>query len=309
MANNSHTLPLVVACIPYFRCREHICRAVNSLLAQTYKNLLVVVINDGDPKPPWDRLAQIRDPRLVRFDLRANHGPYFATAVVLNATAAPYFLIQDADDWSDPRRVELLLHKLETERSDFAFSGIARFKVGEARKWAPEWCGNLDLRVDRTFRYRAPHVGLFRSSQLRNIGGYYGGFRISWDKLIINIFLMTGKVSHVSAPLYCRLVRQESLTHSIATGAMSKYHSDVNKVLRGLYDRCYGHYLDYLAGRLSSSGLAVSIRNICGNHITAQGKRELLAETKRLRQVLASRKSDSTRQFGHGKSGGVKYGI
>src|ERR1700692_1505713 len=94
----------IVACIPYYDCRRYVRRAVLSLLSQTHSNITVVVVNDGDPKSPWSELADIRDPRLVRFDMTANHGPYFASAVVLNATTAPYFLVQDADDWSTPDR-------------------------------------------------------------------------------------------------------------------------------------------------------------------------------------------------------------
>src|SRR5690349_9267744 len=117
--------PAVMACIPFFRCREHIRRAVESLLTQTHRNLVVVVINDGDSEVPWDQLAHIRDPRLVCYDLSKNRGPYFATAVALNATSAPYLLIQDADDWSSPTRIGRLLTALEHDRSDFAFSAHA----------------------------------------------------------------------------------------------------------------------------------------------------------------------------------------
>src|SRR5262245_35812210 len=87
----------VTVSIPYFRCKPYICRAVESILEQTYHHLTVVVVNDGDPEPPWDQLAHIDDPRLVRFNLAANYGRYFVDAVVLNATPDLYFVVQDAD--------------------------------------------------------------------------------------------------------------------------------------------------------------------------------------------------------------------
>ncbi|MBZ5626936.1 MAG: glycosyltransferase [Acidobacteriia bacterium] len=43
----------VVACIPHFKCKAHIRRAVESLLRQTHRNLTIVVANDGDADPPW----------------------------------------------------------------------------------------------------------------------------------------------------------------------------------------------------------------------------------------------------------------
>src|SRR5258708_34328454 len=113
--------PRITACVPYFRCNSHIRRAVESLLVQTQQNLRVVIINDGDPNPPWDCLADIDDSRLVRTTLTSNRGPYFATSVVLNATPDQYLLIQDADDWSAPGRVSRLLSQMMCDRSDFAF--------------------------------------------------------------------------------------------------------------------------------------------------------------------------------------------
>src|SRR5437588_10894426 len=64
----------VTACIPYFQTRRYIRRAVESLLKQTYHNLTVVVVNDGDPEPPWRELADINDRRLVRVSLPYNFG-------------------------------------------------------------------------------------------------------------------------------------------------------------------------------------------------------------------------------------------
>src|SRR5579859_5430453 len=98
------TQPWVTACIPTYRCTRYLRDAVLSLLNQTYPFLRVVVINDGDPNPPWAALADITDPRLLRFDLKENRGPYFALAVALEATPDPFFLIQDADDVSAPNR-------------------------------------------------------------------------------------------------------------------------------------------------------------------------------------------------------------
>ena len=103
----------VVASVPYFNARGYIRRAVESLLAQTHRRLTVVVVCDGDPYPPWPELAHIQDPRLVRFSLARNYGPYFAHQVVLGASTDRYFLVQDSDDWSTPARVSALLHALD----------------------------------------------------------------------------------------------------------------------------------------------------------------------------------------------------
>jgi hypothetical protein len=269
---------------------------VESLLVQSHKDLTVVVVNDGDPDPPWNELAHIRDPRLVRFSLQANRGPYFASAVVLEATTAPYFLIQDADDWSAPNRVACLLDRLERDRSDLAVSAQPQYveRAGghfllsirweRASSVAPKTEPTFDPRLTPSFRYRAPHAGLFRAKSLRQVGGYCAGFRVGYDTLLTNLVLMTGRISHVPLPLYFRLVRPESLTHSSQTGVGSAFASSTHQRIVRLYRACFFHYSQFLAGRMDSMRLKEAICDVCSRGVSPAAKKQLLLETDRLRQ-------------------------
>jgi hypothetical protein len=261
------------------------------------------VVNDGDPEPPWDLLADIQDPRLVRFSLLANHGPYFATAVALNATSAPYFMVQDADDWSAPTRAARLLDRLERDGSDLAVSAQPQYtENGRARqvldvRWAtvstnpiPKHRFAIDYKLTSSFAYRAPHIGVFRTDSLRRVGGYYGGFRVGYDTLLTNFILMTGRISHVPQHLYYRLVRPESLTHSSSTGLISATARRVYNALASIYRRCFASYLEYLAGRSGSRQLTQTIRSYAMQNVTANDSRRLALETQRLKCLLRTRR-------------------
>jgi glycosyltransferase involved in cell wall biosynthesis len=146
---------------------------VESLLAQTHADLRVVVVNDGDPEPPWNSLKDIHDSRLVCLSFEFTYGPYFATEVVLNAMTDRYLLIQDADDWSAPERISMLLAKLESEHADFAFSAESHSSEAEGSDRTLrhlEWCTAPNTTVLNCLRYRFPHHGLWRAATLRNIG-------------------------------------------------------------------------------------------------------------------------------------------
>ena len=289
----------ITACIPYHECRRFVRRAVLSLLNQSHRNLIVIVVNDGDPRAPWDLLADIRDPRLVRFDMRRNRGPYFATATVLNATRAPYLLIQDADDWSDPRRVETLLDRLQRDGSDLAISAQPQYMEDArgSRVLDVRWEHVSDSAVPgkrfvvaralaARYVYRAPHHGLFVTSSLRHVGGYYAGFRVGYDTLLTNLMLMTGRISHVSQPLYFRQVRPESLTHSADTGTNSAHGTAAHEAIVHMYRRCYLAYSRFVAGRIDSQQLGENLREIIGSNVTASERDELRAESVRLRHFL-----------------------
>src|SRR5262249_13218614 len=153
----------------------------------------------------WNVLGHLRDPRLVRFSLASNRGPYFAHAVALLATPDPFYLMQDADDWSHPERLSILLDDIETEQAHASFSDVTMHHLRSTGRTVPSrlrWYSVVDFDLGPRYLHRAPHHALFRAEALRRIGGYYGGYRIGFDTLIMNLLLMTGKLSYVSLPLY-----------------------------------------------------------------------------------------------------------
>jgi glycosyltransferase involved in cell wall biosynthesis len=295
----------VVACVPHFSCKTYIRQAVDSLLQQTHRDLTVVVANDGDSDPPWGELESIHDARLVRFELKRNHGPFFATSVVLRSIDAPYLLIQDADDWSDHQRISLLLAALERDQSDFAVSTQSLYVQTEGAlhlsgvRWtassmdpspAERFVVNPCLTPE--YRYRAPHHGLFRSQALRDVGAYYAGFRLSYDRLLTNLMLMAGKVSHVPAPLYFRLIRAESITHSPTTSWNSEMGKHEFEIAQRFYGLCFEQYREHVAGRLSSDSLLSFMRETSKQHVVATDTAELDSEVERLRVLLVERRSN-----------------
>ena len=197
----------ITACIPTYRCTKYLRGAVISLLNQTYRYLRIVVINDGDPESPWPSLQDILDPRLIRFDLYENRGPYFSLAVASAASPDPYFLVQDADDLSAPTRVETLLHLLKRDSSNYAFSALAQFHDGPDGKIIidqPLAAFPPDCNPSKHFTNRIFHHGLFQSTAIRQLGGYFGGIRFGYDTLLTSLLLLVGSVSWTPEHLYWR---------------------------------------------------------------------------------------------------------
>ncbi|MFI1989374.1 glycosyltransferase family 2 protein [Actinoplanes sp. NPDC020271] len=82
--------------------------AVRSILAQSWRNLEVLIVDDGSP-PEFDPILE----RAVALDRRvrllrqaANAGTYVARNAGLDAARGPFVTFQDSDDWSHPRRLE-----------------------------------------------------------------------------------------------------------------------------------------------------------------------------------------------------------
>lgn len=301
----------VTASVPYFNARPYVRRAVESLLAQTHRNLTVVVVNDGDPNPPWGELAHIQDPRLIRFSLDLNYGPYFAHQTVLGASTTAYFLVQDADDWSTPTRVASLLHALISEGSDLAFSAWQQYRANangnlqpDAIRWRRRRPGDpllappgqrelflFDPLLNEHFVNRAAHHGIFRREALERIGGYYAGFRMNYDTLLTNFLLMTGRVSFVEEPHYQYVLRPDSLSHSQATGVRSPIRIATKQRLAAMYREAFEHYRTWMRRQLSSAEFTDRIRHLASRNITPELRHGLTVETARLADILRARRA------------------
>lgn len=291
--------PQVTVSIPYYQCKQYIGRAVESILDQTYKDLIVVVVNDGDENPPWDELDHIDDPRLIRFDLSSNRGRYFADAVVLEATSSPFFLIQDADDWSEPTRIEVLMKKIKEDDSIGAISSgyITQSVDGRIQRNRKLLYPGLGKPLTRRFEFRSDHHGLFRTEALKKIGGYYAGFRIGYDTLIVNMLLMTGRISYVEQPLYNRIMRSNSLTTSNLTGMRSNQRLKVRHQLELLYGNIFTFYEQYRNQQIDHETLAGLIRKNIQNNISSNENQEIIFNKNRLCTHLNNKKAPRQSRF------------
>ncbi|MCA9172877.1 MAG: glycosyltransferase, partial [Planctomycetales bacterium] len=275
----------VVVSTPQYGCVSQIRRAVDGVLGQTHRNLQLVVVNCGDPESPWDELADMEDPRLVRFELFENRGPYFAHQVVLQATEADYFVVQDADDWSEPPRVAMLLRALRQRHAVAAVSLDRQHhvngRVADSQPLNPRQAPGPDL------THWANHHALFRVDALRAIGGYDAGFQLGYDTLLMSLLAMIGPIAQVDCVLYHRHHRPDSLTHHPTTGFGSERRNQAIAELRQLHDRVYAEYERYLAGGIGRERLMESMVAAVGEASDRERKDAIAAHALRLRAALA----------------------
>jgi glycogen synthase len=97
--------PSVTAVIPYYRAHRYVEGAVRSILAQTHRNLDVVIVNDGSFEPEdavLDRLAE--SPR-VQVVNQLNRGDLAARNLGLGLAGGECLLMFDADNELEPEFV------------------------------------------------------------------------------------------------------------------------------------------------------------------------------------------------------------
>ena len=259
-------------------------RAVESVLSQSHTDLTLVVVNDVG-EPPWPLLADIDDPRLIRFELGGNRGRHWDAAATSHRFS--WFLVHDADDWCDADLVGTYLSTAIDQDADAVF-GAHVIHRDDGRP--PAVLGFRDVLGPATDELAdvAPHQALFRTDLLRGIGGYYGGLRIGFDTLLVNMVRMAGRVAYVETPLYHRVTREGSLTSSPETGFGSPARRRAADQITRIYAEVRAaHRTGARFGE--PTGLKKAIATAVGRRVTDEDRQLLDVKAAELRGRLASR--------------------
>jgi len=105
--------PLVSVVIPVYNAEKYIEEALESILNQTYKNLEIIVSNDGSTDNSIAKVKKYKDKRIQIVEAPKNQGVSAALNRGVLASTGKYIAIMDADDWSYPYRIEKQVKLME----------------------------------------------------------------------------------------------------------------------------------------------------------------------------------------------------
>lgn len=126
--------PLVSILIPAYNAEKFIKVAIDSALAQTYKNIEVVVVNDGSTDGTAEAIKQyLKDKRFIYFE-QPNGGISKARNKGFELSHGDYVTFLDADDLDAPTKVEDEANFLESHK-DY---GVAYCRVLSFYDHAPD---------------------------------------------------------------------------------------------------------------------------------------------------------------------------
>ncbi len=97
--------PLVSVVLPVYNGARTIRRAVESILAQTYDNFELIIINDGSVDNTLDILTSFSDSRIVLLD-QENKGKVHSLNRGIVTSRGEFIAMIDADDFALPERLE-----------------------------------------------------------------------------------------------------------------------------------------------------------------------------------------------------------
>lgn len=137
---------LVSVVMPSYNHLSYVEEAANSVLSQTFKNIELIIIDDGSQDASVERLRGIRDSR-VRLITQDNQGAHAAINRGLSLADGDYLCIINSDDVFSHDRIAKCLTFLDSENADLVCSWIRVIDVlgkvlGIKRGWEnmrPSW--------------------------------------------------------------------------------------------------------------------------------------------------------------------------
>ena len=113
--------------IPVYKVEKYLKRCVESVVNQTYKNIEIILVNDGSP----DKCGEICD-KYARIDSRIkvihkeNGGLSSARNAGLDIASGDYIMFVDSDDWISEVSLEKLYDYIEADYDiiNFKFSFV-----------------------------------------------------------------------------------------------------------------------------------------------------------------------------------------
>ncbi len=159
--------PLISIIIPVYNVEAYLRECVDSVLAQTYSDLEIILVDDGSTDGSaaiCDEYAT-RDPR-VRVIHKANGGLSDARNVGLDAATGDYIGFVDSDDWCEQRMFELLMQEAQAYDADIVVCAYYSFETDPVTTEENMWISGPRRRYELTTRDAM--VMLLKDKEIQN---------------------------------------------------------------------------------------------------------------------------------------------
>lgn len=246
--------------VPVYKTEKYLRQCIDSILAQTYTNLEVILVDDGSP----DNCGTICDEyavkdRRIRVIHKENGGLSDARNAGIDGATGEYLMFVDSDDYIAPEMIEVLFTALKENDADMSLCSFAcvdenGIEISESITQSPikrEVVNGHELlkRMVEPFGwyYVLAVIKLYKKDLFRNIRFPRG--KIHEDEFIAHhVIGLCKKIACVSEKYYKYVQNGVSITHnrnSLSELHVAEAHIDrasyVEKM--GLYDPARVYYM------------------------------------------------------------------
>lgn len=230
--------PLVSVMMPAYNTEKYIGAAIESVLAQTYENWELIIVDDGSTDRTYEVAESYNDPRikLVRHEHNAGLGKARNTALRLARGKWATWL--DSDDVMLPQRLERLLEEADSE--DIFVGDLLTLCEGKDGELVPERVADVPwllkgkdkaiVTVDQYLRAGAPGVQqMFPMKPVIDNSLSFGDIQFGEDlDFRLQLFHVGLKFKLIAESYYLYRIREDSASRKVHPDALAMYDKWLN---------------------------------------------------------------------------------
>lgn len=300
--------PLVSVVIPVYKTEKYVIKSVNSILAQTYKILEVIIVDDGSP----DACPKICD-ELKKTDERItvihkeNGGLSSARNAGIDAAHGEYILFLDSDDTLEAYAIKDMAEKANDEKCDAVIPNTyyKTYDNSDKKVKSAHFTEDMFSKDPKIFaldvligkgRARRSTAVLYSLSLIKNNNIRYPLGRISEDFFFnLDFFSAAESIALYEKPSLNNLKREGSISSSYYENFFDTVLEMDVRVEEFIAKIDNDKYKDYIYGRretLLFRNILIFAINVMGDSKTSYHKRVLkcvqMFKNERLKAALES---------------------
>lgn len=162
--------------VPMYNCRDMVGRCVQSILNQTYKNLEIILVNDGSNDDTYEVCQKLSEQDLrIRLINQLNAGVSAARNCGIDKASGNYVMFVDSDDYLEKTYIAAMVQAADESAAELVISGYTTEKAGEKK---------IQFYQDSIFENKEDFVKVFGKLYEE----YY--MRVVWNKLFVRELLI-----------------------------------------------------------------------------------------------------------------------
>ena len=266
-------MPKISIIIPLYNCEEYICRCIDSILNQNFKDFELLLINDGSTDSTMSKISVYEKKyEFIRTINKENEGVAKTRNLGIDKATGKYIMFIDNDDFIDEDYLQNHYNAIVKDNFDIAISGYKRVdnnnRILKQKKLIDTyWSRYLSI---------TPWAKIYKTSFIKQCNSKFFSYPIGED-VVFNLTLYSNKpkISIFNYAGYNWFYNKQSVSNTTHKELSSGYDIAVmlNKILRECsMDKYLGYYLRkfkvwYLlySGKHSSSELFIEELNKINN--------------------------------------------
>jgi glycosyltransferase involved in cell wall biosynthesis len=229
-------MPAVSVLMAVYNGERHLAAALESILAQTHRDFELVIVDDGSTDRSRAIAAGYHDARVRIVALGRNVGLSAALNEGLRTIESPLVARQDADDLSEPERLERQLARMRDDPSLalLGTQGLALAEDGRATGEVVRPIGTHAIRWYSLFDNPFIHTSVMcRTAVVRDeLGGFDGRYDpFSQDYALWCRLMARYEVANLTEPLVRYRVHSSSIIGALDGSGASEYQQRFARIL------------------------------------------------------------------------------